>query len=49
MAYERRGRRSYYYRKVRENGRVRSLYIGSGELAATMAEQVAARKLLRES
>lgn len=33
MAWERRGNRSYFYRKERINGRVRSVYVGRGEVA----------------
>ena len=37
MAWEMRGNRSYYYRKVRFGGRVRSEYIGVGMLAEAHA------------
>ncbi len=37
MAFERRGNGSYYYRKERENGRVRSVYVGGGETARLIA------------
>jgi hypothetical protein len=33
MGWEQRGNNSYYYRKEREGSRVRSVYIGRGELA----------------
>lgn len=36
MAWEKRGKRSYFYRKERVNGKVKSIYIGSGELAALL-------------
>ena len=38
MAWEKRGGRSYYYLKKREGARVRSLYIGRGDLAQTCAD-----------
>ncbi|HEV2763866.1 MAG TPA: hypothetical protein VGV38_12870 [Pyrinomonadaceae bacterium] len=34
MGWEQRGRRSYYYRKERDGKRVRSVYVGGGELAS---------------
>ena len=37
MAFEQRNNRSYYYRKERTAGRVRSVYIGNGEIAGTFA------------
>ena len=33
MSWEQRNGRSYYYRKVRDGGRVRSKYVGSGIVA----------------
>jgi hypothetical protein len=33
MGLESRGGRHYYYRKERHGGRVRSVYVGSGEMA----------------
>ncbi len=33
MGWEQRGNRSYYYRKEREASRVRSIYVGRGEIA----------------
>lgn len=38
MGWEQRRGRSYYYRKVRKGGRVRSEYVGSGMLAQLCAE-----------
>lgn len=33
MGWEQRGKNQYYYRKQREGSRVRSVYVGRGELA----------------
>ena len=33
MGWERRGSREYYYKKEREGSRVKSVYVGSGEIA----------------
>lgn len=38
MGWEQRGGGSYYYRKVREGGRVRSKYMGNGVLGQICAE-----------
>lgn len=38
MGWEQRRGRSYYYRKVREGGRIRSQYMGSGTVAQLSAE-----------
>jgi len=38
MGWEQRRGRSYYYRNLREGGRVRSEYIGGGTLAELCAE-----------
>lgn len=43
MAWEQRGGRRYYYRSVREGGRVRKQYYGSGE-AALLAITDASRR-----
>ena len=46
MAYEQRKGKKYYYGKVREGNKVRSVYLGSG-LAATVCKQEAdGRKLI---
>ena len=37
MGWERRGNYEYYYRKEREGSRVKSTYIGRGDLARTIA------------
>lgn len=47
MAWEKRGNRKYYYRKIREDGRVRSIYWGRGDNANFMAERVAGDPLGR--
>jgi len=38
MGWERRGNYSYYYRKMRTAGRVRSVYVGQGEIALLTAQ-----------
>jgi hypothetical protein len=38
MAWETRRGRKYYYRKVREGNRVRSIYVGADENACLVAE-----------
>jgi hypothetical protein len=38
MGWETRGNGSYYYRKVRDGGRVRSEYVGAGMIADMLAE-----------
>ena len=48
MGWEQRGNRTYYYRKKREGGRVRSLYIGSGDFAQISAETDAANRQEQE-
>jgi hypothetical protein len=40
MGWEQRGGGSYYYRKVREGGQVRSVYVGRGILGQECAEIV---------
>ncbi len=37
MAWERRGKRTYYYTKERVNGKVVSRYMGGGEVAEAIA------------
>ncbi len=37
MGWEQRGIQKYYYRKVRESSRVKSIYVGRGELAELTA------------
>lgn len=38
MGWEQRGTKSYYYRKVREGSRVKSIYVGRGEVADMIAK-----------
>ncbi len=49
MGWEARGGKSYYYRKEREaGGRVRSVYVGSGETAGLIAQLDAMREREQE-
>jgi hypothetical protein len=41
MGWEQRGNNQYYYKKEREGSRVRSVYIGVGDLANLSAELLA--------
>jgi predicted negative regulator of RcsB-dependent stress response len=38
MGWEQRGNNSYYYRKEREGSRVKSVYVGRGEVAHMISE-----------
>ncbi len=38
MGWERRGSREYYYKKERDGSRVKSVYVGSGEIAQMVAQ-----------
>ena len=38
MGWEQRGNSSYYYRKEREGSRVKSVYVGRGEIAHMIGE-----------
>ena len=44
MSWEQRRGRSYYYRKVREGGRVRSKYVGNGIVAQICARDDDAKR-----
>jgi hypothetical protein len=46
MAWERRGNHSYYYRKEREGSRVRSIYVGKGEIAHMISKFESSSALL---
>jgi hypothetical protein len=48
MAWETRGNRSYFYRKERINGKVKSEYVGSGEVAALLDRCEKGRRELKE-
>ncbi|MBU4460475.1 MAG: hypothetical protein KJ579_07905 [Verrucomicrobia bacterium] len=47
MGWEKRGKQTYYYGKVRCGGRVRSEYWGRGEIARLTAEEVEDRATYR--
>ena len=47
MGWERRGNRQYYYRKERDGKRVKSVYVGCGEVAHLVSE-IQSRSLLIE-
>ena len=38
MGWERRGNHSYYYRKEREGSKVKSVYVGRGEIAEMVSQ-----------
>ncbi len=48
MAWEKRGNRSYFYRKERINGKVKSEYVGSGEVAALLERCEKGRRELKQ-
>ena len=53
MGWERRGKNLYYYRKEREGSRVKSTYVGRGELAHLIsqlqASSIAVERIVRAS
>ena len=46
MGWEQRGSQQYYYKKEREGSRVKSVYVGRGEIAHTVAEIQSSSSLL---
>lgn len=48
MAWEARGNRSYFYRKKRTGGKVKSEYVGSGELAALLEKSERGSRQLKQ-
>ena len=48
MGWEQRGNNSYYYRKEREGSRVKSTYVGRGEVARMVAQLQSSSPLLEK-
>ena len=48
MGWESRGKRTYYYRPVRIDGKPRKLYLGSGVVGEAHARQIAQDRRRRE-
>lgn len=46
MGWERRGEHEYYYKKEREGSRVKSVYVGRGEIAHMISEIQSSSPLL---
>ena len=46
MGWEQRGNNSYYYKKQREGSRVKSVYVGRGEIAHMVAQLQSSSPLL---
>jgi len=46
MGWEQRGTNSYYYKKEREGSRVKSVYVGRGEIAHMVAQLQSSSPLL---
>ena len=46
MGWEQRGNNQYYYRKEREGSRVKSTYVGRGELASMISEFESSSKVV---
>jgi hypothetical protein len=46
MGWEQRGNNSYYYKKEREGSRVKSVYVGRGEIAQMVAQLQSSSSLL---
>jgi hypothetical protein len=49
VAWEIRGESRYYYRSIREGGRVRRIYVGTGPVAEAAAEFDTLDRAIRES
>ena len=49
MAWEQRGRQTYYYRSMRRHGRVTKAYLGTGPLAALSAAEDTDRQAQRQA
>lgn len=49
MAWEQRGNRSYYYRKHRVGGRVRSDYVGAGDIGRLCADDDRQKQQARQA
>ena len=48
MAWEIRGNRRYFYRKVKRDGKVRSIYVGSEAVAGSLVHEAAERQRMEE-
>ena len=48
MGWEQRGNNQYYYRKEREGSRVKSVYVGRGEIAHMISQIQASSPLLEK-
>ena len=49
MGWDKKGARAYYYRTVREGGKVRKVYVGQGRQAEELAREVEHRRLERQA
>ena len=49
MGWEQRGNNSYYYRKERDGSRVKSVYVGRGEIADMVSQIQSTSALLERS
>ena len=48
MGWEQRGNNSYYYKKERDGSRVKSVYVGRGEIAHMVAQIQSSSGLIEE-
>jgi hypothetical protein len=48
MGWEQRGNHSYYYRKEREGSRVKSVYVGRGEIANMISQFQSGSSLIEQ-